>query len=47
MLTDVLKTHRLCICVLFCRSINIVKFIYFVFRSFKRQIFTIILVKNL
>ena len=31
MLTDVLKTHRLCIiriCVLYCRSNNIVKNIY-------------------
>lgn len=45
MLTDVLKTHRLCIiriCVLYCRSNNIVKSFYFVFLSLKRQIMTMI-----
>lgn len=50
MLTDVLKTHRLCIiriCVLYCRSNNIVKSFYFVFLVFKKADYDDNLVKNL
>ncbi len=40
MLTDVLKTHRLCICVLFCHFTNIVKYFYFSFLYLKGRVMT-------